>query len=92
MNGWWTIAALIGLAVCILGLTTWARPGNPRHEAAKAGHEAAKAKRARYCTKHVIRKSMIPGGPEQLVWLYGPHRSHGNACDGPEHMRKSGWW
>jgi len=53
---------------------------------------AGKAKAARLCTKHVIRKSMVPGGPEQLVWSYGPHRTPGNQCDGPEHQRVSGWW
>lgn len=46
----------------------------------------------RYCTKHVITKSMIPGGPDHLSWVYGPHRTPGNQCDGPEHRRKSGWW
>jgi hypothetical protein len=51
-----------------------------------------KANAAHYCTKHVIRKSMAPGGPERLVWVYGPHRTQGNQCDGPEHKRVSGWW
>lgn len=46
----------------------------------------------RYCTKHVLRQSMIPGGPERLVWQYGVHRTRGNACDGREHQRVSGWW
>ena len=53
---------------------------------------AGKAKQACYCTKHVIKKSMIPGGPDQRVWVYGPHRTQGNACDGPEHKRVTGWW
>jgi len=52
----------------------------------------ADAKAARYCTKHVIVKSLIPGGPDRLSWVYGPHRTEGNACDGPEHHRKSGYW
>jgi hypothetical protein len=41
------------------------------------------------CTKHVIVKSMIPGGPDRLTWVYGPHRTPGNACDGPQHRRKT---
>lgn len=59
---------------------------------ARAQTPAGKAKAVRYCTKHVIRKSMIPGGPERLVWVYGSHRTQGNACDGPEHRRVTGWW
>ncbi len=48
---------------------------------------------ARYCTKHVIVKSMIPGGPERLVWVYGGvFRTPGNACDGPGRRRGTGWW
>jgi hypothetical protein len=43
-----------------------------------------RAKPPRYCTKHRIVKR-IPGGPDSLVWVYGPHRTQGNACDGPEH-------
>jgi hypothetical protein len=43
------------------------------------------------CTKHQLVK-MIPGGPERLVWVYGVHRTKGNACDGATHQRGSGWW
>lgn len=48
---------------------------------------------ARQCTKHMITRP-IPGGPEHLVWVYGPHRTKGNKCDGPEHKRAmlGGWW
>jgi hypothetical protein len=44
------------------------------------------------CTKHVIVKSLLPGGPEHMQWLYGRHRTRGNACDGGKHNRKGGWW
>ena len=59
---------------------------------AHAQSPAGKAKQARYCTKHHIKKSMVPGGPDQMVWVYGAHRTPGNACDGPEHKRVTGWW
>lgn len=49
-------------------------------------------KHGQVCTKHVIRKSAIPGGPERLVWVYGVHRTQGNACDGAEHKRVGGIW
>lgn len=49
------------------------------------------AERERFCTKHVIRKPVIPGGPETVVWLYGTHRTQGNRCDGPVHRRVPGW-
>jgi hypothetical protein len=45
----------------------------------------------RYCTKHVIVQ-LGPGGPDQVRWVYGPHRTRGNDCDGPEHRRSSWWW
>jgi hypothetical protein len=45
----------------------------------------------RVCTKHVIKTSFL-GGPERLVWMYGPHRTPGNQCDGPEHGRMPNWW
>jgi hypothetical protein len=48
---------------------------------------AADARRARYCTKHVLGQP-IPGGPERLVWVLQPHRTAGNACDGPLHRRQ----
>jgi len=52
---------------------------------------AGKAKAARYCTKHMILGSRIPGGPDHLTWVYGPHRTPGNTCDGPEHRCGTGW-
>jgi hypothetical protein len=59
----------------------------------RAASKTRAAKQARYCTKHQIAKP-IPGGPEHLVWVYGPHRTTGNQCDGPEHRRAAlgGWW
>jgi hypothetical protein len=49
------------------------------------------AKGERYCTKHAIVQR-LPGGPDRLVWVFGPHRTPGNACDGPEHWRKAWRW
>lgn len=42
------------------------------------------------CTKHQVVKP-IPGGPDHLVWVYGVHRTQGNACDGAKHQRGSAW-
>jgi hypothetical protein len=47
------------------------------------------AKQRRTCTKHVIRTSSW--GPDRMVWQYGPHRTPGNQCDGPEHKRVGIW-
>jgi hypothetical protein len=58
----------------------------------EAARERLQASREQYCTKHTIVSSRIPGGPDRLVWVYGPHRTRGNDCDGPEHRRSSGWW
>lgn len=44
------------------------------------------------CTKHMIIRSRIPGGPDHRAWVYGKHRTPGNACDGGIHRRKGGWW
>ena len=67
--------------------------------AAKAARKQASRQRqdgeippGSYCTKHVIRKPMAPGGPERMVWVYGTHRTQGNQCDGGLHRRVSGWW
>lgn len=45
----------------------------------------------RYCTKHVV-KVYVPGGPEHLTWVYGTHRTPGNACDGPCHRHVPWFW
>ena len=42
--------------------------------------------RNRYCTKHRVGVSPW-GGPDRMYWVYGTHRTPGNACDGPEHRR-----
>lgn len=44
------------------------------------------------CTKHAIVKSIIPGGPDHRAWIYGPHRTRGNACDGGKHIRRTPWY
>jgi hypothetical protein len=44
------------------------------------------------CTKHVILKSWLPGGPDRFVPRYGRHRTPGSQCDGGKHERKSPWW
>jgi hypothetical protein len=80
------------LIIAILGLVAHAT-ASPEQKAARQRQQAArKAKAARYCTKHVITSSPVPGGPDHLSWVYGSHRTQGNACDGPEHRRTSGWW
>jgi len=81
---YWIIALTIGLVFAIIMIIRTAHriPGTLARNAEK---------NARYCTKHVIHKSMIPGGPDTLDWVYGPHRTPGNACDGQEHIRKTGW-
>jgi hypothetical protein len=72
--------AVIGIVISLLGFAASMSP-------------AGRAKQAeRYCTKHAIRRPFIPGGPERLVWVYGPHRTQGNACDGPEHRRVTAYW
>jgi hypothetical protein len=53
--------------------------------------KAQAAKTAHICTKHRVVK-YVPGGPDHLVWVYGPHRTPGNACDGTEHQRAPAWW
>lgn len=45
----------------------------------------------RQCTKHVITTGAF-GGPDKLEWVYGPHKTPGNECDGTEHARKTAWW
>ncbi len=80
-------AALAGLAAFFMILVILAATG-----AAMARPKARRQARPRYCTKHVIRKPVIPGGPEHLAWVHGPHRTPGNACDGDEHRRRTGWW
>jgi hypothetical protein len=67
------------LALVIVGAIARLVPGAHRDRA------------ARYCTKHVIVRQG-PGGPDVLRWVYGPHRTQGNACDGPEHQRAPGLW
>jgi len=72
---------IIALAVVVIGVC----------QVAYAVSERGRAKAARTCTKHWIVGSLIPGGPDRLRWRYGAHRTAGNACDGPEHERTSGW-
>jgi len=59
--------------------------------AARCFTAKAQARERRQCTKHVITYGAF-GGPDHLEWVYGPHRTQGNACDGPEHQRKTAWW
>ena len=54
-----------------------------------AAHVAGPRK-PRYCTKHVVVRQG-PFGPDRVKWLYGPHRTQGNACDGALHKRAA-WW
>jgi hypothetical protein len=78
------IAAVAVIIIAILGLIVHANQPPERKAARKA--EAAK-----YCTKHVTVSSPLPGGPDHTSWVYGGHRTKGNACDGPEHRRVSSW-
>ena len=76
------LVSLAVLALAVAGLAVhWknrkprgARPPRVRHD---------------YCTKHQIVAGWA-GGPDRLVWVYGPHRTPGNACDGAEHRRSLG--
>lgn len=59
-----------------------------------AAVSTARSRRARQrgaCTKHVVLTGAF-GGPDRTVWVYGPHRTPGNACDGDFHIRKTAWW
>jgi hypothetical protein len=93
MGAAFVIVCLAVLVLSILGIMAHVMVNNnpelkKKQEAAQA---AKRAKAARYCTKHrVVRRG--PGGPDRLVWVYGVHRTPGNACDGPEHHRASWWW
>jgi hypothetical protein len=80
MSGAAWIAMLIAVVIFVIGMAVVSNSGK------------GKAKQARYCTKHVLTQSPIPGGPERLTWVYGNHRTRGNACDGAEHRRRSAWW
>lgn len=75
------IMIIAGIIVVVMLFIAGARNNTP----------AGKAKAARYCRKHMILRSRIPGGPDHLTWVYGPHRTPGNTCDGPEHRRGTGW-
>jgi hypothetical protein len=86
---WIPIAAVAVLIIAILGLVAHAAQTPEQKARQKA---ARKAEAARYCTKHVITSSPLPGGPDHMSWVYGGHRTRGNACDGPEHRRTSSWW
>ena len=91
-------AILIGIilfSMAMFAVTSWYR-STPAGRAALAENkrraQARRAARSVYCTKHQIRKSMVPGGPDRMVWVYGPHRTQGNQCDGTEHRRVTAWW
>jgi hypothetical protein len=75
------VIAVIGVALFVIAC------------AARTSTPTGKAREARYCTKHKIAQP-LPGGPEHLVWVLGPHRTKGNKCDGAEHRRArlGGWW
>jgi hypothetical protein len=76
--GWVVAGVIIGIVIAVIMIAGAVSP-------------KGQAKAARTCTKHWIASSVIPGGPDQMKWRYGAHRTRGNACDGTEHERTSGW-
>jgi hypothetical protein len=76
----------LGMAV----LSAWYRT-TPAGKKMVADNKARRAAAPQYCTKHQVVQQG-PGGPDKLVWVYGTHRTPGNACDGTEHQRGVWWW
>ena len=76
----WFVVALPVLVVLVAFLVALSPRGQERE------------RQRELCTKHVVRTSAIPGGPDELVWSYGPHKTPGNECDGTDHARVPGTW